>query len=97
MFPKRPDGSPNGEKFVNLINKQLAVFGKKHNMVLKSHSFRINYVSSMLPHSSVQDAQQIIGHKDVRSTMAYARYELKESNKLKILSKSLVPSEDLNS
>lgn len=90
----RPDGSPNGEKFVNLINKQLKIFGEKHNLILKSHSFRINYITAILPHATAQDVQTMVGHKDIRSTMAYSRYQLLEKDKKKILEKAFKETKD---
>ena len=38
---------------------------------IKSHSFRINMVLSLLKNTSVQKAAQVIGHKSINSTMAY--------------------------
>ena len=43
---------------------------------IKSHSFRINMITRLLQNTSVQDAADIIGHKDIKSTMAYKRYAL---------------------
>lgn len=39
-------------------------------------------ITILLKHTSVQDAADIIGHKDIKSTTAYKRYVL---NKTKIL------------
>ena len=43
---------------------------------IKSHSFRINMISSLLKKTTVQHAAQIIGHSDIKSTMSYERYAL---------------------
>lgn len=43
---------------------------------IKSHSFRINMISSLLKTTSVQNAVQLIGQKDIKSTMSYQRYAL---------------------
>ena len=43
---------------------------------IKSHSFRINMISSLLKTTTVQHAAQIIGHSDIKSTMSYERYAL---------------------
>lgn len=43
---------------------------------IKSHSFRVNVISNLLKVTSVQNTADIIGHKDIRSTMAYRRYAL---------------------
>ena len=65
-----PHDGYNGDQFIRLINKFLEPFCSKHNYNLKSHSFRIHYTSLLLGNTNVQNAQQIIGHKNIRSTMA---------------------------
>lgn len=55
---------------------------------IKSHSFRINMVSSLLKVITVQDAAQIIGHKNITSTMAYSRYSLSKKEIQDILTKA---------
>ena len=70
---------PVDEKyFIKMINRDL-----KHtcqiNQIpfnIKSHSFRINMISRLLKNTSVQNAADIIGHRDIKSTMAYKRYAL---------------------
>lgn len=52
---------------------------------LKSHSFRINMITNLLKNPSVQDALEIIGHKDIKSTLAYKRCTL---NKIEIQKRS---------
>ena len=54
---------------------------------IKSHSFRINMVSQLLKNTSVQNAADIIGHKDIKSTMAYKRYALNKKEIQKLLNK----------
>ena len=54
---------------------------------IKSHSFRINMVSRLLKNTTVQDAADIIGHKDIKSTMAYKRYALNKKEIQKLLNK----------
>ena len=85
LFPAPPSGKYNGDKFIKLMNKYLATFSEQSNLVLKSHSFRVNFVTSLLDKSTVQDAQFITGHKDIRSTMAYNRYALSKEEKDNIL------------
>ena len=51
---------------------------------IKSHSFRINMVSSLLKNTSVQKAAQVIGHKNINSTMAYQRYAI-QKDEIRIL------------
>ena len=37
---------------------------------IKSHSFRINMISNLLKNTSVQNEADIIGYRDIQSTMA---------------------------
>lgn len=70
---------PVGKKMVLAnINRDLKHTCKLLNLPynIKSHSFRINVISGLLKHTSVQNAADIIGHQDIRSTMAYQRYAL---------------------
>lgn len=43
---------------------------------IKSHSFRIHMISKLLQKTSVQHTADIMGHKDIRSTLAYKRFSL---------------------
>lgn len=58
---------------IRLINEDLKhtceTAGIPYN--IKSHSFRINMISNLLKRTSVQHSAQIIGHKDIQSTMSY--------------------------
>ena len=44
-------------------------------------------VSQLLKNTSVQNAADIIGHKDIKSTMAYKRYALNKKEIQKLLNK----------
>ncbi len=48
---------------------------------IKSPSFRINTINKLLQNTSVQDAADIIGYKDIKSIMAYKRYGLNRNIK----------------
>ena len=54
---------------------------------IKSHSFRINMISRLLQNTTIQDAADIIGHKDIKSTIAYKRYALNKKEIQKLLNK----------
>jgi integrase len=54
---------------------------------IKSHSFRINMITQLLKNTSVQNAADIIGHKDIKATMAYKRYALNKKEIQKLLNK----------
>jgi integrase/recombinase XerD len=61
------------KSLVRLINSNLRATCETGNIPynIKSHSFRINVISSLLKNTSVQRAAQIIGHNDIKSTMSY--------------------------
>ena len=69
------------KSLIRIVNKDLKNTCKLNNIAfnLKSHSFRINTISNLLRVTSVQNAANIIGHKDIRSTMTYQRYALTKS------------------
>jgi len=54
---------------------------------IKSHSFRINMITRLRQNTSVQDATDIIGHRDIKSTMAYKRYALNKKEIQNLLNK----------
>lgn len=85
IFPAPSSGLQNGDKFTKLINKYLTPFSKEKNLILTSHSFRINFITSILKKNKIQDAQQIVGHRDIRSTVAYNRYKLSSAEQYKNL------------
>lgn len=64
--------------FIQIINRDLKHTSKLARLPynIKSHSFRVNVRSNLLRVTSVQDTADIIGHKDIKSTMAYKRYAL---------------------
>lgn len=53
-------------KFTTIITYRLDLKG----------SFIVNVISNLLKVTSIHNTADIIGHKDLRSTMAYRRYEL---------------------
>jgi hypothetical protein len=44
-------------------------------------------ISKLLQNTSIQDAANIIGHRDIKSTMAYKRYALNEKEIKDLLNK----------
>jgi integrase/transposase InsO family protein len=63
---------------IQVINKDLKHTCKVCDLPynIKSHSFRVNVISNLLKITTVQNTADIIGHEDIRSTMAYRRYAL---------------------
>ena len=87
MFGK--DKPLDNKYFIKIINKDLKNTCQINKIPYntKSHSFSINMITNLLKHTSVQDAADIIGHKDTKSTMAYKRYVLNKTEILNLLNK----------
>lgn len=77
------------KSLIRIVNKDLKhtieLSGLPYN--IKSHSFRINVISNLLKHTTVQNAADIIGHNDIRSTLTYKRYALSKSQIQDLLDK----------
>ena len=87
---------PSHEKqMIRSINLDLKNTCERFNIPynIKSHSFRINMVSSLLKITSVQHTANIIGHDDIRSTMKYKRYALSRNKIEKLLGKIINDNE----
>ena len=69
------------KSLIRMVNRDLKHTCQIGNIPynIKSHSFRINVISSLLKITSVQNTADIIGHKDIRSTLSYKRYALSKS------------------
>jgi len=76
LFPTHTSKAETTEKFTKSINKYLKMFNKEHNKKISSHYFCIAFVTNSLKHTTAQNAQKLIGHADIRSTMKYSRHEL---------------------
>lgn len=74
---------------IQIINKDLSYTSKLAELPynIKSHSFRVNVITNLLKVTSVQNTAEIIGHKDIRSTMAYRRYALSKEEIQNLLEK----------
>lgn len=76
----------NDKTLIRTINADLNNTCQLNNVPynIKSHSFRINVISSLLKVTSVQNTADIIGHEEIRSTMSYRRYSLSMKKKFNI-------------
>lgn len=79
----------NNSRFIQMVNEDLRATCELNNIPynIKSHSFRINLISNLLKVTSVQNTADIIGHQDVRSTLAYKRYALSKNEIQDLLQK----------
>lgn len=67
------------------INAQLQPAVQRFGLNIKSHSFRVGYITNLLKRAPVQHASVIVGHKDLRSTMKYNRYLPNRTSVLELL------------
>lgn len=87
---------PSHEKqMIRSINLDLKNTCERFNIPynIKSHSFRINMISSLLKITSVQHTADIVGHDDIRSTMKYKRYALSRNKIEELLGKIIDDNE----
>lgn len=75
------------KSLVRLINPDLRTTCELGNIPynIKSYSFRINMIPSLLKNTSIQYAAQIIGHNNIKSTMSYQHYSLSKEEIQKLL------------
>jgi len=68
-------GGAMRRELVRTFNKHLSIYGKKYDLILKSHSFRIGKVTRLLSEDiPVQKVALLVGHKDIKSTLKYDRF-----------------------
>jgi transposase InsO family protein/integrase len=83
-----PSINMSQDKWLKLLNDRLRPYGKKYGIILTSHSFRISFINRIIKTSSIDRAQKFVGHKDIRSTESYNRYQIGDKESLNILNKS---------
>ena len=59
-----------------------------------SHSFRINFITTLLKFAPIDQVSDIIGHKDVKSTIPYNRYTLDKVKGRELLDKAIFNVKD---
>lgn len=72
----------DSRKFIHLINEDIKyTLNKCHiQLNIKSHSFRIAFITKLLKNTSLQNVSHIVGHKSVHSTMLYNRFQLSDQD-----------------
>lgn len=70
----------NSDNYIRFINDDMESTCQKHSILAKfsSHSFRVGYITKLLKTISVQKVAEIIGHKDIDSTLDYERYQIQK-------------------
>ena len=98
VFSKRKTLSGDVDKntWISFINKKLNKAAKAFNINLKYHSFTINFVTSLLRIPPVQQVSQLVGHKDLTSTIVYSRYTIDTVEAQQLLYKGLYKSVEVD-
>lgn len=66
-------------------NNLLKPYGEKHKLKLQTHSFRISLVTELLKSSDVNVVKDIIGHKNISTTLRYNRGTTPDKKKVEAL------------
>lgn len=73
-------GGMTSLSWIKFINKRLKKYALIYNCNanIKSHSFRIGYVTQLLKNLPLHQVTDLISHANVSTTMKYNRYELSD-------------------
>jgi integrase len=72
------------------LNQVLHNIAQKHGFKgITTHCFRINYISRLLTKLPIQKVQKIVGHRDIKTTSIYDRFDLKDKSLLSTISQAL--------
>lgn len=75
--------------FIRFFNNRLKKFtsGKSeyNNKNLKSHSFRVNFITSLLKHAPLDIVCDIVGHKSISTTNRYNRNKITKEQHIELL------------
>lgn len=90
VFTAKKDNSKHisREAFAREINCILKKACDKYGKHLRSHSFRVSYITDLLKKTSIDNVKDLIGHCDIKSTLTYKRSKL-TAKKLKIVLQAL--------
>jgi hypothetical protein len=67
-------------QWIRSLNGFIKLAVPKFNLNLSSHSFRVNYITSLLRSTPIERVSKIIGHADIRTTCRYDRYIIDEES-----------------
>jgi integrase len=67
-------GSSSPTNWIQFINTRLKKYLHNYQFNIKSHSFRVNYVTQFLQNNPLHEARQIMGHRDIKTTLMYDRH-----------------------
>ncbi|KAL6766029.1 hypothetical protein ACKKBG_M90135 (mitochondrion) [Auxenochlorella protothecoides x Auxenochlorella symbiontica] len=74
--------------WIYFINSRLLEKTRHLGLNIKSHSFRVNFVTSLLKHAPLQIVSNLIGHTNISTTVKYDRYYPNKDETLNLLEKA---------
>ena len=77
------------DRQLNVILTKASTQLEKH---LRTHSFRATFVIDLLQFTPIEHVRQLVGHKDISSTLEYKRNTLQPRQVDRILKKRRLPS-----
>lgn len=75
----------SGDNWIKFVNSRLRKSLKNFQYNIKSHSFRVNYITQFLRKMPLHEASKIVGHRDLKTTLLYDRYMVDTEKTLSVL------------
>lgn len=88
-------GNIRCDSWISFINRRLDEKTKELSGNIKSHSFRINYATSLLKHAPIEKVANLIGHRDIRTTLMYNRFIINKKEAMNYLEKAIDEKSEL--
>ena len=83
------NGTTLSSKYVlTYFNDLLKPYGEKYNLKIRTHSFRISLITELLKNSDSNVVKDIMGHKDLNTTLRYNRGTTPNKKKFEALNKT---------
>lgn len=87
---RKPGHLMHEKAWMTYVNREMkkAKQSLQINAVLSSHSFRVGFITRHLKHAESHEVAQIVGHKNLNTTMKYNRYALNQEQVRNMLDKA---------
>ena len=83
--PKNNELSFNSELFDRELNSILSKASALYEKHLRTHSFRATFITDLLESVQIEDVKEIIGHRNIATTLEYKRSRLSDSETKQLL------------
>ncbi|KAG7666483.1 hypothetical protein Ndes2437B_g09175 [Nannochloris sp. 'desiccata'] len=89
IFSKHPylSGGSSNLSWIRFMNIRLRKKSTGFSSFVRSHSFRVNYATSLLKHAPVQDVAELMGHSEIKTTLKYNRYRATAAENVDLVTK----------